>query len=82
MEASVAEVKAALSEFIRRVEDGEEIIITRHGEPVARLSKPQPKNKRHLGTLKGIARLNPGWDEPLPIEDYSVLTSRTAESSK
>jgi len=82
MQASVAEVKAGLSEFIRRVEDGEEIIITRHGQPVARLSRPKPKGKRRLGTLKGVATLNPGWDEPIPLEDYSVVTSRTAESDR
>jgi len=83
MQVSVAEVKASLSKFIRRVSDGEEVVITRHGRPVARLSKPKPpQRKRRLGTLKGIVKLKPGWDAPTPLEDYSALTSHTAESEK
>lgn len=34
---SVAEAKAHLSELLNRVEIGEEIVITRRGQPVARL---------------------------------------------
>lgn len=35
---SIAEIKDKLSELIGRVERGEEIVITRHGRPVAKLS--------------------------------------------
>jgi len=35
---SVAEAKVHLSELINRVESGEQIVITRHGRPVAHLS--------------------------------------------
>ena len=37
-EVSVAEVKAHLSELLDRVERGEEIVITRRGKPVAKVS--------------------------------------------
>ena len=41
---SLAEAKAQLSAIIDRVEAGEEVTITRHGKPVARLSAvQQPK---------------------------------------
>ena len=78
----MAEIKAGLSEFIRRVEDGEEIVITRHGRPVACLTKPKFKGARRLGSLKGMVKLNPVWDAPIPLEDYSVVSSGTAESEK
>lgn len=40
---SVAEAKNHLSELIVRVEAGEEISVTRHGKPVARLvAEPAP----------------------------------------
>ncbi|MGA9797043.1 MAG: type II toxin-antitoxin system prevent-host-death family antitoxin [Rhizomicrobium sp.] len=44
----VAETKNKLSALIERAEHGEEIVITRHGKPVAKLSgvpadKPAPK---------------------------------------
>ncbi len=35
---SVADAKAHLSELLDRVENGEQIVITRHGKPVAQLS--------------------------------------------
>ena len=38
VEVSVAEAKAKLSEMLTRVEQGEEIVITRRGKPVATLS--------------------------------------------
>lgn len=37
-EFSVAEAKARLSELLDRVERGEELVITRRGKPVAKLS--------------------------------------------
>lgn len=37
-EVSVAEAKAHLSELLDRVEQGEEIVITRRGKPVAKVS--------------------------------------------
>ena len=42
---SIAETKNRLAELVTRAEKGEEITITRHGRPVAKLSglKPAPK---------------------------------------
>lgn len=46
MNVSVAEAKAKFSELLKRAEPGEEILITRHGKAVAKLSAPQeaPRN--------------------------------------
>lgn len=40
---SVAEAKNKFSELIARAENGEEVIITRHGQPVARISGLHPE---------------------------------------
>jgi prevent-host-death family protein len=37
MKISVTEAKGQLAELVRRAEAGEEIILTRHGQPAARL---------------------------------------------
>lgn len=39
-EVTVAEAKAKLSELLREVEAGEQIVISRRGKPVAVLNKP------------------------------------------
>ncbi len=37
MQASVAQAKSQLADLLRRAERGEEVVIARHGQPVARL---------------------------------------------
>jgi prevent-host-death family protein len=46
----VAEAKAQLSDLLRRAEGGQEIIVTRNGEPVARLGPVRPRTG---GFLRG-----------------------------
>ncbi|MEI4273697.1 type II toxin-antitoxin system prevent-host-death family antitoxin [Klenkia sp. LSe6-5] len=51
---SVYEAKAQLSALLTRVEAGEEIVISRHGKPIARLSPERAeKPRRQPGRLKG-----------------------------
>ncbi len=71
MQVSTAEAKNRLTELIRVVEGGEEVIITRHGRPVARLSTTPPETKRkvQLGTMRDRIKLYPGWDEPITEEE-------------
>ena len=42
---SVAATKAHLSELLDRIEKGEEIVVTRRGKPVARLTPVSPRKK-------------------------------------
>ena len=52
MEISVTDAKGQLTELVRRAEQGEEVILTRHGHPAARIvavrSKPDDSKKRAL----------------------------------
>ncbi|MGH9466040.1 MAG: type II toxin-antitoxin system Phd/YefM family antitoxin [Terriglobales bacterium] len=48
---SMAEAKASLTELVREAEAGHEVILTRHGHPVVRLTpiRPHPDRKaRHM----------------------------------
>lgn len=42
MQISVTDAKDRLAELVRRAEAGEEVILTRHGHPVARLVPVKP----------------------------------------
>lgn len=42
--AGVAELKASLSEYLRLVKGGEEVIVTDHGRPIARLAPIERTN--------------------------------------
>ncbi len=70
MTVSIAEAKNRLTELIRAVEDGENIIITRHGRPVAQLTAPPAeKRKVQLGGMRDRIKLLPGWDDPITEEE-------------
>ena len=55
---SIQDLKAELSSAISEAEAGETIMITRHNEPVARLS-PAHTEHLHRGKLFGRARIVP-----------------------
>lgn len=52
---SVAEAKARLSEILARIDSGGEVVITRRGQPVARLSGlKSPRKPIDFGTLDSL----------------------------
>ena len=55
---SIQDFKAQLSAAIAEAESGETIVITRHNEPVARLS-PERAPHIHYGKAVGTRRLRP-----------------------
>jgi prevent-host-death family protein len=69
---SIQEAQAKLSELIHALTAGEEVIITEHNQPVARLVppvSPSPRPPRRLGTLRGtVLHMAPDFDAPL--EDF------------
>ena len=64
MNISTADAKNRLPQLIRAVEAGEEVIITRHGKPVAQLTPPPvDRPKVQFGGMKDTIKLLPGWDD-------------------
>lgn len=71
MDVSVAEAKNHLSELLRSVEEGEQVIITRNGKPVAQLVAPPPARRVvKFGTMQGKIHLKPGWDDPIDLDRF------------
>ena len=62
----VHEAKTHLSKLLGRVSAGEEITITRRGEPIARLMPPAPPPKRVFGEDEGKFEVPDDFDDPLP----------------
>jgi len=61
---NVHEAKTSLSKLLERVEEGEEVVIARHGTPVAKLV-PVLRKKRVLGTMRGLITPEEKWDAPI-----------------
>lgn len=69
MEVNIHQAKTHLSRLLQRVANGEEIIIARAGEPIARLVRIQPERAtRPLGMDEGSVKIAEDFDAPLPAE--------------
>jgi prevent-host-death family protein len=66
-QVNVHEAKTQLSQLLARAERGEEIVIARGGQPIARLVPFGPK-RRVPGLARGRGRLTEVFFEPLPPE--------------
>ncbi len=80
-EIGVRELNQQTSRVLRRVQAGEEIVITDHGRPVARLVGIEPEPKSRLQQLREQGRVIEA--EPLgpPIEriDYPISSEELLE---
>jgi prevent-host-death family protein len=83
--ASISELKASLSEFLVGVKNGEEVLVTERGRPIARLvpaigAESEGDRKKRLiraGILRaGSARLPPDLLKPSPVADPEGRTLR------
>lgn len=67
------EAKTQLSKLVQRAAAGEEIIVARAGEPVAKIVAytAPPKKPRVPGSMKGQIWIAPDFDEiPEEFEEY------------
>lgn len=66
MKISVSEAKGQLTELVRRAEAGDEIILTRHGQEVVRLTpvKPQFDPEKRRAILESVRKA--GAEKALP----------------
>jgi len=70
---NIHEAKTHFSKILARVRNGEEIIIAKAGEPVARMvSLVNRRNLRVAGSAKGKITIARDFDAPLP---ESILKS-------
>ncbi len=61
------EAKTNLSRLLERAQQGEEVVIARANQPIARLVPfLEKKAVRHPGYLKGKVRIAADFDAPLP----------------
>ena len=72
IEVTVTELKAQFSRLLVKVEAGEEVIITRRGQPIAKIvaiEKPSRKN-RVLGQSRGEIVIADDFDDPVDPETW------------
>jgi prevent-host-death family protein len=73
IEVSVHEAKTQLSHLLDLVQDGEEVLIHRHGKPVARLAAAAANTQSPFGAMRGEFELPEGWDRPFSADEADAF---------
>ena len=69
---NVHQAKTQLSRLLAQAEAGQEVIIARNGEPVARLISCKRLGKRQFGAWKGRLVIDDSFFDPLPETELSA----------
>ena len=73
MNVSVHGAKTQLSKLLDLVEDGEQIVIERHGRPVAQLVPVRRRRASALGAMRGQFAMADGWERALSDEEADAF---------
>ena len=76
---NIQEVKANLPRLLEEVDSGAEVLISREGKPLARISRVDVSlPKIRFGVLKGKVKVAEDFDAPLPEELISEFEGSNA----
>ncbi len=74
---NIYDAKTHLSRLIDRAAAGEDIVLSRHGKPLVRITRLEPaKRQIRFGLLKGQVRVAADFDAPLPDEVLAGFEGR------
>ena len=76
---NVHEAKTRLSQLLALVEAGEDVVIARRGEPVARLVRCKPRGRRQPDVLKGKVFIDDSFFDPLPEAELRAWEGWSSE---
>ncbi len=66
---NIYEAKTRLSQLVDKAASGEDVVVSRNGKPVARITRLVPPKRRvTFGVLKGKVKMARDFDAPLPAE--------------
>ena len=68
MEAvNIYDAKTRLSQLVDRAAGGEDVVVSRNGKPLVRITRlVEPKHAVRFGLLKGRVKVAPDFNAPLP----------------
>lgn len=75
--ANVYEAKTRLSQLVDKAASGEDVVVSRNGKPLARITRLEPPRRRiRFGVLEGEIRIARDFDVPLPDEVLAGFEGR------
>lgn len=70
---NIYDAKTRLSQLVDRAAAGEDVVVSRHGKPLVRITQLEApvKGRVRFGLLKGRVKLAEDFDAPLPPDVLS-----------
>ena len=66
---NIYDAKTRLSQLVDKAAAGEDVVVSRHGKPLVRITRLQPDRRRiRFGLLAGKLSVPADFDAPLPQE--------------
>ena len=72
MDVATRDLKDHLSEYLKRVQDGEVLTITSHGKPIAKLSPPDKAPHERPDPLANVSWIRQPTRKRLPSERFGL----------
>jgi len=78
IKVNIAEAKAHFSKYLKRVEQGETVVLARRNQPVAEIRRVRPRRsgRRPIGLCEGEFVVPENFDAPLPEELLDAFEGR------
>jgi prevent-host-death family protein len=73
MTVSVHAAKTQLSKLLDLIEEGEEVVIARHGRPVARLVRAKSAAKPQFDAMRGEFSCEEGWERAMTPDEADAF---------
>jgi prevent-host-death family protein len=85
VEVGIRELRADLSRWLKRVQQGEEVLITDRGKPIARIVQADGRSRLDELIAAGIVRAAPHRGPrrvPRPVQLYATVSDLVAEQRR
>jgi prevent-host-death family protein len=74
---NIYEAKTRLSQLVDKAASGEDVVVSRNGKPLARITQLVNRKQRiKFGVLKGKVRVPTDFDAPLPPDVLASFEGR------
>jgi len=74
---NIYDAKTRLSQLVDKAAAGEDVVVSRNGKPLVRITRLQePKRRIKFGLLKGRLTVPAGFDAPLPDDVLAGFEGR------
>jgi prevent-host-death family protein len=74
---NIYDAKTRLSQLVDMAAAGEDVVVSRNGKPLVRITALVPQKRRiKFGVLKGKVKIAPDFDAPLPNDVLADFEGR------